>query len=171
MPTSPHINAEQIIARCCHLATFTEVPGQTTRTFLSPPMREVHAVLRQWMQSAGMSVRIDAIGNIRGLYPGPAEDSPRLIIASHLDTVPNAGAFDGPLGVLLGLALIEHLHANQVKLPYAIELIGFSEEEGVRFSKPFLGSLAVTGQLTTDDLTRKDSSGITIAEAITRFGL
>ncbi len=163
--------AEQIIARCRHLATFTEIPGQTVRTFLSPPMHDVHSVLRDWMQSAGMSVSIDAIGNIRGLYPGPAEDSPRLIVASHLDTVPNAGAFDGPLGVLLGLALVEHLHAQQTRLPFAVELIGFSEEEGVRFSKPFLGSLALSGQLTPEDLARKDSNSITIAEAITHFGL
>jgi allantoate deiminase len=172
MATSPNTNvADQIIARCRHVATFTEIPGQTTRTFLSPAMHDVHAVLRQWMLAAGMSVYIDAIGNIRGLYPGPAEDSPRLIIASHLDTVPNAGVFDGPLGVLLGLALIEHLHTAETKLPFAIELIGFSEEEGVRFAKPFLGSLALTGQLTTDDLACEDSYGITIADAITRFGL
>ncbi len=172
MSEHTHTNAaEQIIARCRHLATFTEIPGQTTRTFLSPPMREVHAILRQWMQSAGMTTHIDAIGNIRGLYPGPAPEAPRLLIASHLDTVPNAGAFDGPLGVLLGLALIEYLDSHQIKLPYAIELIGFSEEEGIRFSKPFLGSLALTGQLTSGDLGHKDAKGITIAEAITHFGL
>ena len=164
--------AEQIIARCRHLATFTETPGQTTRTFLSPAMHEVHAIVREWMQSAGMSVHIDAIGNIRGLYPGGlTPEPPRLLIASHIDTVPNAGAFDGPLGVLLGLALIEHLHTHQTELPFAIELIGFSEEEGIRFSKPFLGSLAFTGQLKADDLARKDSNGITIAEAITHFGV
>jgi allantoate deiminase len=163
--------ADQIISRCRLLATFTETPGETTRTFLSPPMREVHAIVGEWMHSAGMTTRIDAIGNIRGLYPGPAPDSPRLLLISHLDTVPNAGAFDGPLGVILSLALIEHLHAHHTKLPYAIELVGFSEEEGVRFSKPFLSSLAVTGDITPEDLARTDDNGISVTQAIANFGL
>jgi allantoate deiminase len=159
----------QIIARCRQLATFSEIPGEITRTFLSAPMRDVHALIRKWMESAGMTVSIDAIGSIRGLYPGPTFDSPRLLIGSHLDTVPNAGAFDGPLGVLLGIAVVEQLRGK--KLPFAIEVIGFSEEEGVRFARPFLSSLAVTGQLDSELLARKDAAGITVAEAISNFDL
>ncbi len=124
-------------------------------------------LLREWMQAAGMSVTIDVIGNIRGFYPGSVPDSPRLVIGSHLDTVPNAGAFDGPLGVVMGLALVEHLHAQQTKLPFPIEIVGFSEEEGIRFSKPFLGSLAIARGLPLDDFDLKDANGISLIEAIT----
>src|ERR1700738_1863351 len=157
-----------IISRCRQIAACTEVPGEITRLFLTPPMQEVHALLRDWMEAAGMTVRIDAIGNLRGLWPGPTPESPRLLIASHLDTVPNAGAFDGILGVVLGVAIIEELRGQH--LPFAIEVIGFSEEEGVRFSKPFLGSLALVGRLDADALARTDRSGISVAEALQAYG-
>ncbi|HEY6413751.1 MAG TPA: allantoate amidohydrolase [Edaphobacter sp.] len=168
--TTPGTNrAERIIARCREIASFTEVPGETTRTFLSPPMHQVHALLRLWMEAAGMTVHIDPIGNLRGLHSGLTPNAPRLLIASHLDTVPNAGAFDGILGVVLGLAVIEELRGQ--RLPFAIEVIGFSEEEGIRFSKPFLGSLALIGALDAETLARTDKDGTTIAEAIRNFGL
>ena len=169
MTTISTDRANKIIARCRQLAACTEVPGETTRTFLSPPMHEAHTLLRQWMETAGMTVHIDAIGNLRGLYPGITPNAPRLLIASHLDTVPNAGAFDGILGVALGVSIIGELHGQH--LPFAIEVIGFSEEEGVRFSKPFLGSLALIGKLDAETLTRTDKNGISIAEAIRNFGL
>jgi allantoate deiminase len=117
------------------------------------------------MQAAGLEVTADSIANLHAIRPG-AEHLPRLIIASHLDTVVDAGAFDGPLGILLGLALIEAVaHQN---LPFAIELIAFSEEEGVRFRHPFLGSLALIGEPAPGALT--DASGVTLAEAIASFG-
>ncbi len=121
------------------------------------------------MEAAGMTVQVDAIGNIRGFWPGPTPESPRLLIGSHLDTVPNAGAFDGILGVVLGVAIVEELKGQH--LPFAIEVIGFSEEEGVRFSKPFLGSLALVGNLDAETLARTDRSGISVAEAIQAYGL
>ena len=161
--------ADRIIARCRQIAACTDVPGETTRLFLSPSMHQVHTLLRNWMQEAGMTVHIDSIGNLRGLWPGQTSDAPRLLIGSHLDTVPNAGAFDGILGVVLGVAIFEELHGQH--LPFAIEVIGFSEEEGVRFSKPFLGSLALIGKLDADTLARKDRDGITVLEAIQNFGL
>ena len=169
MTTDSYDRAEQVIARCRLLAQVTEVPGETTRLFLSPPMHGVHHHLRAWMEAAGMSVRIDAAGNLRGLYPATTPNAPRLVIASHLDTVPNAGAFDGVLGVVLGLAVIERL--SDQHLPFSIEIIGFSEEEGVRFGKPFLGSLALVGKLDADTLASKDQHGVTVAEAIQNFGL
>jgi allantoate deiminase len=169
MATQSTTRADRIIARCREIASFTEVPGETTRTFLSPPMHEVHTLLRQWMEAAGMTVHIDAIGNLRGLYPGLTPNAPRLLIASHLDTVPNAGVFDGILGVVLGLAVVEELR-NQ-RLPFAIEVIGFSEEEGVRFNKPFLGSLALIGKLGTETLARTDSDGTSLTKAIRNYGL
>jgi len=160
---------EQVIARCHEIAAFTEVPDQITRTFLSPPMHGVHDLVRGWMEAAGMTVRIDGMGNIRGLYPSARPDAPRLLIGSHLDTVPNAGAFDGVLGVVLAVTLVEHLYG--AKLPFAIEVIGFSEEEGIRFGKPFLGSLAVVGELGDESLQRMDANRIRVAEAIASFGL
>ena len=169
MPTQVTNRADRIIARCREIASFTEVPGETTRTFLSPPMHEVHALLRRWMEAAGMTVRIDAIGNLRGLYPGLTPNASRLLVASHLDTVPNAGAFDGILGVILGIAVIEELCGQH--LPFAIEVIGFSEEEGVRFNKPFLGSLALIGKLDAETLALTDSDGTSFTQAIRNFGL
>jgi allantoate deiminase len=161
--------ADRIIDRCRKLAACTEVPGEITRLFLSPPMHDVHALLKDWTEAAGMAVRIDAAGNLRGVWPGLSASSPRLLIGSHLDTVPNAGAFDGILGVVLGIAVVEQLHGQH--LPFAIEVIGFSEEEGVRFNKPFLGSLALIGKLETEALSLTDRNGITIAEAIHSYGL
>lgn len=159
----------RIIARCREIAACSEVPGEITRTFLSPQTHTVHALLRGWMEAAGMTVRVDAVGNLRGVHPGTLPDCPRLIIGSHLDTVPNAGAFDGVLGVVLGLAVIEELHG--LHLPFAIELIGFSEEEGVRFSKAFLGSLALAGKFDDNFFALRDDHDISMEQSIRSFGL
>jgi allantoate deiminase len=153
---------EKMIEHCRTLAQFTEEPGYTTRTFLSPPMRPVHAYLREWMDRAGMVTHIDAVGNLRGRWGG--EGSP-LWIGSHLDTVPRAGAFDGILGVVMAIALVE-----RVKPPYPIEVIAFSEEEGVRFGIPFIGSRAIVGDA-LPLLEKRDPKGITVAEAIRNYGL
>ena len=160
---------ESIISRCREIAAWTDVPGEITRTFLSPSVRGVHALLRGWMVQAGMTVRIDAAGNLRGLYAGAEDGAPVLIIGSHLDTIPNAGAFDGVLGVVLGIALVEALEGRG--LPFAIEVVGFSEEEGVRFSKPFLGSMALTETLDEDTLKLRDVHGVSLGESIRSFGL
>jgi allantoate deiminase len=137
-------------------------------------MHQVHALLREWMEEAGMSVAIDSIGNLRAVYSAagsnsPNNGAPRLIIGSHLDTVPNSGAFDGVLGVVLGLALVEELRRD--RLPFAIEIVGFSEEEGVRFGKPYLGSFAFAGAFDTEMLDRTDPRGISMGQAIRAFGL
>ncbi len=161
--------ATRIIARCREIAACTEVPGEITRLFLTPPMHQVHKLLRDWMEAAGMTVHVDAVGNLSGLWPGLSPESPRLLIGSHLDTVPNAGAFDGVLGVVLGVAVVEELRGQH--LPFAIEIIGFSEEEGVRFSKPFLGSLALVDKLDTETLARTDRNGISVRQAIEAYGL
>ncbi len=137
--------AFQIIERCRKLAAHTEEPGFITRTFLCEAMRGLHADLSTWMQHAGMTVSIDAVGNIRGYYAGAKPEAPRLIIGSHLDTVPHAGAFDGILGVVLGVELVELLVGR--RFHFAIEVVGFSEEEGVRFGVPFIGSRALIGDI------------------------
>ncbi len=163
--------ARRIIARCRELATVTDVPGETTRLFLSPATRDAHTLVGWWMRQAGLSVRVDAVGNLRGLRRAADadEDTPALLLFSHLDTVPNAGAFDGPLGVLVGLAAIEELTGEP--LPFHVELIAFSEEEGVRFGFPFLASRAAVGELDEALLSRTDAAGVSVAEAIAAFGL
>ena len=147
----------------------TEEPGRITRRFLTPPVREVHAHLRARMEAMGMAVRVDAIGNLRGLWQ-PSDASPRrLILGSHIDTVPNAGAFDGVLGVTLALEWVSL--AQELALPLSIEVIAFSEEEGVRFGVPFLGSRAVAGRFDPALLALKDAEGMTVESALRSFGL
>ncbi len=147
----------------------SEEPGRTTRRFLTPPVREVHAHLSNRMESLSMTVRTDAAGNLRGLWQPPRASGKRLILGSHIDTVPNAGAFDGVLGVTLALEWVQL--AQELKLPLAIEIIAFSEEEGVRFGVPFLGSRAVAGRFDPALLALKDVDGITLEQAIRDFGL
>ena len=161
--------AQEVIARCKLLATFSEDAAGTRRTFLSEPMRDCHREISNWLRAAGAEVSIDAAGNLRGLYPGWHAAAPRLLLGSHLDTVPNAGAYDGVLGVLLAVALVESLEGR--RLPFAVEVIGFSEEEGVRFGMPFIGSRAVAGTLDEELLNRRDANGTSVREAIENFGL
>lgn len=132
-------------------------------------MRDCHREIAEWMAPAGAEIRIDAAGNFRAFYAAAQANAPRLVVGSHLDTVPNAGAFDGVLGVVLGVALLEALDGR--RLPFAIEIVGFSEEEGVRFGAPFLGSLALVGKLNESLLSRKDVRGISVRQAIEQFGL
>lgn len=161
--------AKTVIERCRKLAGFSEDRGGTRRTFLSPPMRECHREIAAWLKPLGSEAKIDAAGNLRAVHAASEPDAPRLLIGSHLDTVPNAGAFDGILGVVLGVALLEALDGK--RLPYAIEVVGFSEEEGVRFGAPFIGSRALVGRLDEELLNRKDVNGITVKQAIEEFGL
>ena len=156
--------AESVVERCRWIAGRSEEVGRTTRTFLSPPMREVHAYLTRQMELAGLAVRLDNAGNLRGTFG----EGPRLLIGSHLDTVPNAGAYDGVLGVVMGIALVELLAGES--LPFAIEVIGFSEEEGVRFGVPFIGSRALIGEV-DELLLLEDPDGHTVSEALLGYGL
>src|SRR5688572_9122846 len=166
--------AREVIRWCRQLAKFSEDRNAITRTFLSKPMRDVHTSLAAWMARVGMTVRIDAVGNIRGVYPprvssGPVAPVRRFYMGSHLDSVPNAGAFDGVLGTVLAIALVELL--NEKRFSFAIEVVGFSDEEGVRFGMPFLGSRAVAGTFDTALLERTDEAGRSLRDAIKNFGL
>lgn len=160
--------ARQAIDLCRELAQFSEEAGRTTRTFLSPPMCDVHRVLGASMREAGMRVSVDAMGNLHGVAaarPG----APNLLVGSHLDTVPDAGAFDGVLGVVLGILLARTYQDASASL--CIHVIGFSEEEGVRFGTPFLGSRALAGSIDEQILGRHDGKGRSAREAIADFGL
>jgi allantoate deiminase len=161
--------AEEVIARCRKLAALTEHPSCTRRTFLSAPMRDCHQGLTKWVEPLGVAVRVDAAGNWRAFYPAARPEARRLLLGSHLDTVPNAGAYDGVLGVVLAIALLESLNGR--RLPFGIEVVGFSEEEGVRFGTPFVGSRALIGKLDEELLIRQDTQGISVRQAIEDFGL
>lgn len=152
---------ERVVARCRELALVTDVEGQTTRTFLSPAMHRANALVASWAPS--VTPRIDAAGNLRLRRAGTDPAAGVLVIGSHLDTVPNAGAFDGPMGVVVGLEVLERSGPT----PFAIEVIGFSEEEGVRYGVPFIGSRAVVGTLSDELLARRDAQGKTIGDALT----
>jgi allantoate deiminase len=166
--------AHEVMARCGKLATFSEdsfskSQGSTRRTFLSPPMRDCHREIAHWMKPLGIPVRVDAAGNLRASYPAAQSGAPTLLVGSHLDTVPNAGAYDGVLGVMLAVGLLEALRGR--RLPFGIEVIGFSEEEGVRFGVPFIGSRALVGRLDEELLNVQDARGISVRKAIQEFGL
>jgi allantoate deiminase len=161
--------AQRAIAECRRIAAMSEEQDRTTRRFLTPPVRAVHALLRGRMEALGMTVSVDAAGNLRGLWQPPDTRGKRLILGSHIDTVPNAGAFDGILGVTLALECAEI--AQELKLPLPIEIIAFSEEEGVRFGVPFIGSRAAAARFDPALLKLKDADGVTLEAAIRAFGL
>jgi allantoate deiminase len=156
------------VERCIALAQFSETPGAITRTFLSPPMRDAHRLMGQWMSELDMESAVDGAGNLRGVLRG-RDASKRLVIGSHLDTVPNAGAYDGILGVVLGCALVEAL--GDWRPSFDVEVVGFSEEEGVRFGVPFIGSRAFVGSWTPEAMRTADRQGITVRQAIQDYGL
>ncbi len=160
--------AEEAVARCRLLAAITDVAGETTRTFLSEGMRRANAQVATWMQKAGLSVHTDAAGNLHGALAGTSSETAPFLLASHLDTVPNAGAFDGMLGVVLAIALAEQCGGS---LPFPLRVVAFSEEEGVRFGVPFLGSRALVGELDDALLARTDRDGVPVREAIHDYGL
>ena len=161
--------ARRAMEECRYLATFTEELGRTTRRFLTPPVHEVHAHLRRRMVTLGMDVHVDPAGNLRGLWTPENAGPRRLLLGSHIDTVPDAGAYDGVLGVTVALEWVRL--AQEDLLPMAIEVIAFSEEEGVRFGVPFIGSRAAAGRFDPALLALKDANGISMEEAIRSFGL
>jgi allantoate deiminase len=132
-------------------------------------MHHVHREITGWLKTLGVQATVDAAGNLRGLYSGSDAHAKRLLIGSHLDTVPNAGAYDGILGVMLAIALLEGLDGQ--KLPYTIEIVGFSDEEGVRFGIPFIGSRALVGRVDEKLLSAQDATGVSVQQAIADFGL
>ena len=152
------------------LARWSDSPDNLTCTYLTPAHRAVASQLREWMRAAGMSAEIDAVGNVVGRYAAADAAAKTLIIGSHYDTVRDAGKYDGRLGILAPLVVIEHLARSGVKLPFHVELIGFSEEEGVRFGTAYIGSSAVAGRFDPRVLERRDADGISVADLIRSAG-
>ena len=160
--------AEKILSRINELASISEDETCIARTFGTKKFIEAAYKVSSWMQQAGLETRIDNIGNVRGLLKTeyPHSNVKTFVIASHIDTVINAGKFDGPLGVIMGIDLLEQLISSTPKFPFNIELIAFSDEEGVRFHTTYLGSKVVAGSFDELFLDRKDAAGITLRGAI-----
>src|SRR3954465_5099021 len=153
---------EQIVERCRELAGVSEEPGRLTRRYATPAMARANALVGGWMAEAGMAVRVDAAGNLVGHRPGAAPAAGTLLLGSHLDTVRDAGAFDGPLGVLTAVALVQRLREERVALPFAIDVLGFADEEGLRFGTAYLGSRALAGTFDRAMLDVVDDDGVSV---------
>src|ERR671936_880500 len=165
-----HAYAQTVMERCDILAACSEEPDRLTRRFATPAMRQAQEQVAAWMRAAGMTVRRDNVGNLIGRYEAARRGAPTLLLGSHLDTVRNAGKYDGSLGVLVVLAAIQHLHDHGQHLPYALELLAFADEEGLRYGTAYLGSAAVAGTFDPSDLRRVDADGIAMAEAMRACG-
>jgi N-carbamoyl-L-amino-acid hydrolase len=159
-----------IMQACEVLAAWSDMEDGLTCSYMTPAHRRTAAQLRDWMLDAGMEATIDAVGNVVGRYLSDRLDAKTLITGSHYDTVRDGGKYDGRLGILLPLAVVRQLHERGERLPFHLEVIGFAEEEGVRFKSTFLGSNAVTGQFDMALLDAVDADGIPMRQALTQAG-
>jgi hydantoinase/carbamoylase family amidase len=168
--TNPGAFGERVIALAAHLAQWSETADGLTCTYLTPTHRAVAAELRDLMRAAGMSAEIDGVGNAVGRYAAADPAAKTLIVGSHYDTVLNAGNYDGRLGILAGLVAVEHLQRTGRRLPFHLDVIGFAEEEGVRFSAHYIGSSAIAGRFDMRLLQRRDAGGASVADLIHKAG-
>ena len=154
-----------VLERCDVLARCSEEPGRLTRRFATPALAEARDLVAGWMREAGLEPRTDAVGNLIGRRDEPG---PTLLLGSHLDSVRDAGRYDGPLGVLLALAAAARVRDRP--LPYTLEVVAFAEEEGVRYGTAFLGSALLAGRFEPEWLEREDADGVAMADAIRGWG-
>jgi allantoate deiminase len=162
---------DEIVARINALAAISETPDNLTRVFLTPEHRAAADVILGWMHGAGMQAHMDAIGNVCGRYEGQRPGLPCLMLGSHYDSVRDAGRWDGPLGIITAISCVSDLHRRGLRLPFAIEVIGFADEEGVRYASTLLGSRAVAGTFVESALNNRDKSGVLMRDAMVTFGL
>jgi len=146
--------SRQLMRRCDELGAISEEPKRLTRTFASSAMRRANRLVGSWMHDAGMQVHEDAAFNLLGRWNSTERGAKTFLLGSHLDTVCDAGKYDGPLGVLTAIAAVQRLREHGVKLPFHVEVVGFSDEEGVRYQTAYLGSNAFAGTLKAADLAR-----------------
>lgn len=162
--------AQRMMERLDALARHTDEPGKLTRLYLSPAHKAAMAEVAGWMREAGLNPVIDAVGTISARYEGSEPGLPALLLGSHIDSVRDAGKYDGPLGVLAALAVVEELQRMGERLPFAIEILAFGDEEGVRFPMTLSGSKAVAGRFDMAALAGRDKDGISLGEALSGFG-
>src|SRR5712672_2241450 len=160
-----------IVGRIDELAAISETEKHLTRIFLTAQHRAAADLLLSWMREAGMRAHLDAIGNVCGRYEGDRPGLPSLMLGSHYDTVRDAGKWDGPLGLITAISCVGAMHKRGQRLPFAIEVIGFADEEGVRFASTLLGSRAVAGTFDESVLGARDRAGISMRDAMVTFGL
>ncbi len=164
-------SAARILERCDALARCSQQADGLTRVYLSPQQEAANALVLSWMRDAGMHARLDAAGNVLGRYEGMRPGLPCLMLCSHLDTVRDAGKYDGMLGVVTAIECVGSLAARRLQLPLAVEVIGFADEEGVRFNATLLGSRAVAGTFDPANLEFADAEGKRMRDALSEFGL
>jgi allantoate deiminase len=162
---------DEIVGRINELGAISETPDHLARVFLSKEHRAAADLILGWMRAAGMHAQLDAIGNVCGRYEGERPGLPCLMLGSHYDTVRDAGKWDGPLGLITAIACVGDLRNRGRRLPFAVEVTGFADEEGVRFASTLLGSRAVAGTFDESVLGVKDSAGISLRDALVQFGL
>jgi allantoate deiminase len=162
---------DEIVGRINRLGAISETPAHLTRIFLTPEHRAAADLILTWMRDAGMRAHLDAIGNVCGRYEGERAGLPCLMLGSHYDTVRDAGKWDGPLGLITAISCVADLHKRGRRLPFAIEVTGFADEEGVRFASTLLGSRAVAGTFNEGVLGTRDNAGISMRDALIQFGL
>lgn len=162
---------DEIVSRINQLGAISESSEHLARIFLSPEHRIAADLIMSWMKDAGMVAHLDAIGNVCGRYEGDRPGLPCLMLGSHYDTVRDAGKWDGPLGVITAIACVAELNRRSVRLPFAIEIVGFADEEGVRFSSTLLGSRAIAGTFDPGVFEARDANGLSMSEAMLQFGL
>ena len=162
---------DEIVGRINHLADISESANDLTRIFLTAEHRTAAELIMTWMREAGMRAHLDAIGNVCGRYEGERPGLPCLMLGSHYDTVRDAGKWDGPLGLITAISCVAELNRRALRLPFAIEVTGFADEEGVRFASTLLGSRAVAGTFNESVLGTRDKSGISMRDALVKFGL
>ncbi len=164
---------ERVTARLDDLAAITDEPGRITRLYLSPAHRRAADLVAGWMRDLGLDVREDAVGTVRGSLPagrpGP-EANRKLLIGSHIDSVIDAGKYDGCLGVVAGIMVVEELKKRGIALPFGLEVLAFGDEEGVRFPTSLSSSSALTGTYRADWLEASDADGIKVKDALRAFG-
>ena len=158
------------MVRCDELAAYTEEPGRITRSYGTPAHEAARNVLANWMRDAGLEVRIDAVGNLRGRVEGSRPTAPALLLGSHLDSVRDAGRYDGPLGILVAIEAADRLRNRPQRLPFPVEVIAFADEEGLRFQTTYLGSCALAGSFDPAFLELVDANGVTLRQAMEAFG-
>jgi len=168
---APGIFGNRIIDLARQLGQHSELPDALMCTYFSQVHKAVAVQLRDWMRAAGLSAEIDAVGNVVGRHSGAAGATKSLLVGSHYDTVANAGLFDGRLGILTGLVVADHLNRIGRQLPFHLDIVAFSEEEGVRFSAPYLGSGAIAGRFDESTLARRDQNNVSLATVLRKEGV